>query len=749
MFIKMAHAHRVIVLIDMDCFYCQVEEKLNSSLKGKPIAVVQYNAWRGGGIIAVNYPARGMGVTRHMRGNEAKEKCPEIVLARVPQVRGKADLTKYREAGKRVAEVLQTFTLRLERASIDEAYLDITELVDRRKNDAESSGYLSIDRMKNTFVVGYDTQNFLENMELSESNFRLALGGVIVEEIREKVFIETGYECSAGIAHNKILAKLVCGLHKPNKQTILPQESVELLYKDLSVKKIKSLGGKFGDLLSEELQISNMGELIRFSEKELIKRFDEKNGKWLFNIARGIDLDPVTTRLVSKSIGCCKRFPGVNCLTTQDDVEHWLNELASEISERLEKDLEENNRRAKQMVISFAQKINKKEISSSRTHYLSCYDQRKIVQDSIEVVRKFCQNIDGSYKITFLGISVGNFQDTKSNMNITSFFKKVSPSQISSTDETFHGKIKNGISLENSASYSDAKFPFSSHQDESEIENEVNPIDKECDPENLSVYSASTDDLDEEPTNYICYEDIYPESVSKSPLSNSFEVTSNVHNESVFREINFLENSEEEDKSKISTQSFFNEYFEKSLESGVSMIEPKYSEDENRVNVSMPEETSDEIFQNVQSYTNCDERVCPKCSKQIEITEMQSHMDFHFALEIVKQEAHLYAPQKRLHIEKGVDIHKNKGKRKISPEVKSSLKGASSKTSLKRKVSNAKPISSFFAKSEKLNEENSKYCSDCDKRIPLPDFSIHTDYHVAKRIHVEMNVSLPQLKNGN
>lgn len=45
-------------------------------------------------IIAVNYPAREKGVTRHMRGNEAKKICPEIELAKVPNVRGKADLTK-------------------------------------------------------------------------------------------------------------------------------------------------------------------------------------------------------------------------------------------------------------------------------------------------------------------------------------------------------------------------------------------------------------------------------------------------------------------------------------------------------------------------------------------------------------------------------------------------------------------------------------------------------------------------------
>lgn len=83
-------------------------------------------------IIAVNYPARANGVTRHMRGDEAKEQCPDIELVKVPNIREKADLSKYRDAGKEVAAVLQTFTPLLERASVDEAYLDITEKVQSR-----------------------------------------------------------------------------------------------------------------------------------------------------------------------------------------------------------------------------------------------------------------------------------------------------------------------------------------------------------------------------------------------------------------------------------------------------------------------------------------------------------------------------------------------------------------------------------------------------------------------------------------
>ena len=110
---------RVIVLIDMDCFYCQVEELLDpKNLGGKAICVVQYT--ENAGIIAVNYAARALGVTRHMRENEAKAVCPSLICVKVPSKFNKADISKYREAGKRVANVFEKFTTMLERASIDE-----------------------------------------------------------------------------------------------------------------------------------------------------------------------------------------------------------------------------------------------------------------------------------------------------------------------------------------------------------------------------------------------------------------------------------------------------------------------------------------------------------------------------------------------------------------------------------------------------------------------------------------------------
>lgn len=126
-----------------------------------------------------------------MRGDDAKKVCPEIVLVKVPEVRGKAELSKYRDAGKRVANVLQTFTPNLERASVDEAYMDITHIIDKRIQEGQDR--IHPEQLLNTFVVGTTTPDFLANLsQYNEADFKLALGAVVAEEIRAEVFKLTG-----------------------------------------------------------------------------------------------------------------------------------------------------------------------------------------------------------------------------------------------------------------------------------------------------------------------------------------------------------------------------------------------------------------------------------------------------------------------------------------------------------------------------------------------------------------------------
>jgi DNA polymerase eta len=144
---------RVIAHLDLDCFYVQVEQRKRPELRGKPSAVVQFNPWKGGGLIAVSYEARRAGVTRNMRGDDAKKVCPDIELVQVPMAHGHAYLAPYRDAGSEVVAILSRMGT-CERASVDEVYLDITEAAAARLlEDPPLSQSLS-EEAQRTHVLG-------------------------------------------------------------------------------------------------------------------------------------------------------------------------------------------------------------------------------------------------------------------------------------------------------------------------------------------------------------------------------------------------------------------------------------------------------------------------------------------------------------------------------------------------------------------------------------------------------------------
>ncbi|KAK9830086.1 hypothetical protein WJX72_009709 [[Myrmecia] bisecta] len=140
-------AQRVVAHVDLDAFYAQVEMKRDPQLQGRPVGVVQYNPYgdlktigpdeprifndSNGSLIAVSYEARAFGVKRNMRGDVARQACPELQLVQVPTAHGKADLTLYRDRGKLVVDILSRLSV-CERASVDECYLDVTEEAHKR-----------------------------------------------------------------------------------------------------------------------------------------------------------------------------------------------------------------------------------------------------------------------------------------------------------------------------------------------------------------------------------------------------------------------------------------------------------------------------------------------------------------------------------------------------------------------------------------------------------------------------------------
>ncbi|KAK7148046.1 hypothetical protein R3I93_012375 [Phoxinus phoxinus] len=440
---------RVIALVDMDCFYVQVEQRLNPELKNKPCVVAQYKTWKGGGIIAVSYEARAHGVTRNMWADDARALCPDLQVARVRESHGKADLTHYRDASVEVMEVMSRFAV-VERASIDEAYMDLTASVQERLKHT-SARDVTAQLLRNTHVQGFpqthtddpsdDTvldkealraaglHQWLDHLSSSSSSadLRLALGALIVEETRAAVEEHTGFRCSAGISHNKVLAKLACGLHKPNRQTVIPLGSVPQLFRTLPIRKIRNLGGKLGASITETLGVENMGDLTEFSRIQLEQLYGEKTGPWLFDLCRGIECEPVKQRHLPKSIGCSKNFPGITSLDTKQQVQHWLHQLALELEERLSKDRDLNGRVAKQLTVGVRQAGEKRACSFSRCCALVRYDATKMTSDSFAIIKSL--NTAGSHQeawspaLTCLHLSASKFSDVPSSSSggITSF----------------------------------------------------------------------------------------------------------------------------------------------------------------------------------------------------------------------------------------------------------------------------------------------------------------------------------------
>ncbi|NWS55009.1 POLH polymerase, partial [Chunga burmeisteri] len=389
---------RVVALVDMDCFFMQVEQRLDPQLRGRPCAVVQYTEWQGGGIIAVSYEARAFGVSRGMWATEARALCPDLALARVPQARGKADLTRVgcfisSEANgiyvfpnewllRCPLLVLAVGTQLQKHVAAGWLMLPVPWLGSARNAHTDPLCVPFLEDLRQRGLHEWLASLSFDNPDCPD--LQLTMGAVIVEEIRVAVESATGFRCSAGISHNKTLAKLACGLNKPNRQTLVSSRFVPQLFSQLPVGNIRNLGGKLGTAITDILGVEYIGELTQFSETQLQTHFGDKTGSWLYDLCRGIEEEPVKNRYLPQSIGCSKNFPGRTALATQKEVQHWLLQLALELESRLIKDRSQNHRVAKQLMVVIRMQGDTR---VSRFCALSRYDAQKMCNDAFALIQ--------------------------------------------------------------------------------------------------------------------------------------------------------------------------------------------------------------------------------------------------------------------------------------------------------------------------------------------------------------------------
>eukprot|EP00803_Ostreobium_quekettii_P002168 evm.model.scf_1291.1 EVM.evm.TU.scf_1291.1 scf_1291:8552-11388(+) len=168
----------------------------------------------------------------------------------------------------------------------------------------------------------------------------LAAGTMIAAEARKALKNEAGFRCSAGIASNRLLAKLASGLHKPDDQTIILPSQASAFVGPLAVRAIPGVGHKL------EAQLTEMGmrvveDLRKMNETDLIRCFGDRTGAFLHKACWGCDPTPVQERGPPKSITVEESFKSCTTLAAARSV---ITVLAPDLLLRLEEDHDENSR---------------------------------------------------------------------------------------------------------------------------------------------------------------------------------------------------------------------------------------------------------------------------------------------------------------------------------------------------------------------------------------------------------------------
>ncbi|KAL9596131.1 MAG: hypothetical protein Q9219_005992 [cf. Caloplaca sp. 3 TL-2023] len=370
---------RVIAHIDLDAFYAQCEGVRLGIAEDQPLAVQQWQ-----GLIAINYPARSYGLTRHITINEAKKLCPNLIMQHVATWKEgdakwayhedafahiathKVSLDPYRLESRRILACIKDVLpappiQRVEKASVDEVFLDLSSqvhsiLLDRYPELRGPAPYDDptecLPRPPTTALEwSTDALVDLDNDETEDDDpdwddISILIGSEIVRTVRAKIRARLKYTCSAGIARNKMIAKLGSGHKKPNQQTIVRNRAVQQFLGGFKFTKIRNLGGKLGEDVVSKFGTEHVKELLEVSLGQLKSKLGDDTGSWVYEIIRGGDTSEVNSRTQIKSMLSAKSFrPTIN---SYDQAVKWLRIFVADIFSRLvEEGVLENKRRPK------------------------------------------------------------------------------------------------------------------------------------------------------------------------------------------------------------------------------------------------------------------------------------------------------------------------------------------------------------------------------------------------------------------
>ncbi|KAH7569701.1 hypothetical protein JRO89_XS06G0247900 [Xanthoceras sorbifolium] len=206
------------------------------------------------------------------------------------------------------------------------------------------------------------------------------------------------------------------------------------------------------EALESPMEVQGKQQPVRGGAIQKTRRtHGEERSTWLWNIARGISGEEVQARLLPKSHGSGKSFPGPRALKTVDSVKHWLNQLCEELSERLCSDLEQNKRIAHTLTLHASAFKSSDSDSSKKFPSKSCslrYGAVKMQEDAFNLFQAGLREYLGSCGVRTQGTHYDGWGVTAISISAS----KIMPilSGTCSIVKYFHGQDKSGSSSKQS-----------------------------------------------------------------------------------------------------------------------------------------------------------------------------------------------------------------------------------------------------------------------------------------------------------
>ena len=441
---------RVIAHVDLDAFYAQCETVRLGIDPSKPLAVQQWQ-----GLIAINYPARAFGLSRHVTSTEALKQCPDLILQHVAtwkegdekwayhensfkdMATHKVSLDPYRMESRKILkcikDALPEKEQRVEKASIDEVFMDLsaqvyTILLERYPELRGPPPYDdSSERLPKvpTTVLDWAADALVETGEEDGEDrdpdwddVCMVIASEIVRDVRKQIKETLGYTCSGGVARNKMLSKLGSGYKKPNQQTVIRNRAIQHFLSDMKFTKIRMLGGKLGDEVVAMFGTDKVKDLVE-QPLDQLKKLGDDTGSWIYSIIRGEDNSEVNPRTQIKSMLSAKSFrPAINSF---EQGVRWLRIFVADIFSRcVEEGVLENKRRPKSI------NLHHRQGAQTRSRQAPI-PQGKPLSETIlfDLAKNLLAQVvvDGrAWPCSNLSLSVGGFEDgTMNNKGIGGF----------------------------------------------------------------------------------------------------------------------------------------------------------------------------------------------------------------------------------------------------------------------------------------------------------------------------------------